>query len=430
MTQTTQQDIEETLRSTPIATSANTPTITPTITPSIVLMSNELEFCLDNVQASTILENNTTLALTPEVNQRDVVELNVSLHRSVQSLNEGLDTEVNKLRELTERHGGALYGGSSLLASVRDLEPQWYRTTSLSTACAKNLLNITSQQFIIGVRDEQAGFALYNFFRTIGPILVALSASSPFSYEEKTGSLRDTGFASRRMPQYAKVGTHLPQSMWYHTPQLHSLAEYELARSNTSSEIIRLANEGLLDANWPELTKTRQNSNGKYQYWPFTLLEPHQLYWSVRIRPDHRREQDHCPFSIEIRMADIPTTIQRMQMLNSVVFGAAQAITQGSHTDFPLQGSYEELFSAARSGFETRIRGTALREYASCLVELARKGLEHETTQLSRLDFADRVIAQGNDAMIIREQGYKTAAQLREYLIVRLRYGERPSSEL
>ncbi len=92
-----------------------------------------------------------------------------------------------------------MYGGSSLLKSVRGITPRWYRTTALSQTCGFGLLDITSQQIIMGIPDEQFGFELYNFFRAINPIIIAMSASSPYAYKEDR--LEDTLGESRRIRQ-------------------------------------------------------------------------------------------------------------------------------------------------------------------------------------------------------------------------------------
>ena len=135
-------------------------------TERVAQVSNELEFSLQGVDAGKLIRKGSgELQIMHEVNTRDMVELNVSLQRDLSELNDALVNSVRKLITLGDSLGGFIYGGASLLRDVEGMEPKRYRTTSLSETLAKGLLDITSQQVVMGVSDERLGLRHIQFLR-------------------------------------------------------------------------------------------------------------------------------------------------------------------------------------------------------------------------------------------------------------------------
>ncbi len=381
-------------------------------------MSNELEFSLHNVEARELIET-ADIELVHEVNPRDVVELNVSLAGDIVELNSRVAEDVEKLVLASDTLGGIVYGGSSVLSDVSFVEPHRYRTTSLSESCAHGFLDITSQQIVLGVTEEGLGFELYNFFRNINPALLALTASSPYIY--RNGKLDDTGRKSRRMVQYSQLCSYLPEIMWREMPTLYSLDEYLIYLQCVSDIVNQRLKGDYLDANWSELQKVRRDGEKEYSYVPFTRLEPHQIYWFNRIRPDHRtiEKGGDSLFSLELRVPDIPTSVSRIQMLNSFVAGLSYYIADhGYHSlPIPFNGEFNELRVAARYGLDAQIAGVFMRQSIGTLGLYATKGLEGRGYPTERFGSTlEEVLTTGNDADTIRSLGPTSVTELRNYL--------------
>ena len=413
-------------------------------TERVAQVSNELEFSLHGVDAGRLIRTgNGELNIMHEVNMRDVVELNVSMKSNVNELNDALVDSVRKLIALGSSLGGFVYGGASLLRDVEGMEPKRYRTTSLSETLAKGLMDITSQQVVIGVSDERLGFDIYNFFGKISPALVAISASSPYGVRGE--NLKDTGSLSRRMNQYERSCARLPSEMWMAMPELQSMSDHRTFMRSVSESVHSELRKGMLDCNWNELSRVRNNGNGDFSYYPFGVLEPNQVYTFVRLRPDHRNVENggSSVFSVELRAPDMPTTLQRMQMMNSLVLGLAYNIAvNGESADSPLTdpminsltGSFENLKTAARDGLHARIEGrngsihqVMMEQLIERLVDYADIGLSasghaEESARMGRM--IGKIMRTGNDADLIRQHGFKSSDELRDYLRVRIAEGE------
>jgi gamma-glutamyl:cysteine ligase YbdK (ATP-grasp superfamily) len=392
-------------------------------------VSNELELCVSpvnkNTSAATIIRA-ARVPLTPEVNLRDVVELNVSLKPDVRSLNRSLPFMVKEVVETGKENGCEIYGGSSVIADTSRLQPREYRTTMLSMSLGRGLLDITSQQVVIGVDDEDFGFRLYNNFRKINPVLLALSASSPL-YVRDGGELGDTEHQSRRIPQYMNMCRRLPTEMYRDEPKIETMKQYSKRLRNVSDRVNRLFKERKLDANFEAIA----NRNGQ-GFFPFDQLLPHQLYNPTRIRPDHSNTAigGASVMSIELRVCDIPTTTLRMMTLNSFALGLAYYIQEtGRDLDVPdvLNGQFDHLMTAAKFGFDAQVNGQTVGEIARELRVTASQGLKmvgfsEEAQDMDRM--VDHVIRQGNDAQRIVANAFETPEELRAYLVERLRKGE------
>lgn len=398
-------------------------------------VSNELELCLYGVDAPDVIDSyNKTYGprAVGEVNPRDLIEINVSMARSPGELNEMVRQYVSDLIGVVKSLNGQIYGGSSVLSNVLDVKPKKHRTTSMSNACGKGFLDIASHQIVMGVSDDKYGFALYNFFRKINPVLLALSASSPFRYEN--GTLVDTGMQSRRIQQYQELCRYFPDEMWKTMPQIESMEEYLTHLRNISDEINRRLRAEEMDADWDELNRVRIDANERpFSHYPFKVLEPHQLYWFIRPRPDHANEE--CKMSLELRVPDISTTVQGIQMLNSFVIGLAYGLVNYEPRAVleKFSGSYEELLRVSHSGTATRVDGTTLEKATRDLLDvsvagLGENGLYLEASQLQ--NSVNRLLEDGNDSVRVRRafaEGVDTPEKLRTHLAGEL---ERSANEV
>ncbi|GEM_PF-1636446 len=403
----------------------------------IPMISNELEFPLYIVTAADLIAayNSAVLAdgtyesmAVHEVNPIHIVEVNLSKARDIRELNQMVARYVPLLVTEAQNLGGFVYAGSSVLEDVSLIEPKWHRTTSLSRRCADGFKDITSQQVVLGVSNEQLGMDLYNLFRQIGPALIAITASSPYSFG--TGDFIDTKTQSRRINQYERLCVSFPPDTWRDLPELNSLSEYHLFMRRVSDSVNQRLSKGYMDANESELYRIRHNEDGSsYSYAPFDLLEPHQIFLHVRPRPDHAITENgrSCLLSTEVRVPDIPTTIDRMQVLNSFVTGLAYYVADNGVICNPFSGSFEELKRAARHGLDDKVGGIGMRKIIDNLREYAYRGLNERGFVFDAIllgDGVDNILVNGNDADLIRKLGLSKQSDLRYYLIDRLRTRE------
>jgi gamma-glutamyl:cysteine ligase YbdK (ATP-grasp superfamily) len=386
----------------------------------VALVSNELEFGLVDVGPKSIIEEGL-LDAEYETNLRDMLEIRISLAKDIGELNRRLEEEVRKLVKMAHKFSGSVHGGSSVFADVSGLEPKWQRTTALSKTAAHGFLDILGQQITIGVKDEEFGFELYNFVREISPLLLALSASSPYKYNN--GILEDTGHQSRRIVQYEKLIGYYPRFM-LDTPHLNSFSEYDKHRKKITKDVKKRIETGRLDANKEELYKVRKDKAGKeYTYGSFEILEPNQIYWFVRPRPDFINYESS--FVLEIRIPDMPVTVHRMQAINSFIVGLAYYMASEESGSLPNLDNNDFLGNLKRvsvAGMDSKINERTVFEIVEEFLPYAVKGLIStgfikESKELGR-EIKD-VIKNGNDATEIREfvgKNGKDPVKLRQYL--------------
>lgn len=379
----------------------------------IARVSNEVELSLSGVSASRFVGIGG-ITTGHEVNERDVIELKVCMRNGIADLNRSLDRDLERLNRAVELEGGSLYGGGAVLADLSKLEPRRFLTTSISERCARNFLGITSQQIVMGVKDEAFGFELYNMFRRMSPVLLALSASSPFEYLES--SLRDTGQHSNRMHKYRELMGIFPERM-LESPSINTHDEYFERLYIISSDVRIRLDAGILDANFEELVKERKNGERVYRYYPFESLEPHQIFWFTRPRPDFRNEESK--FVLEIRTPDTPIRIERMKAVNALILGLSYYIGDyGDTLNIPFDGTLREMFIAGREGVGAVIGRNSVVDVAEGLVSAAQRGLRNKgyEEEARRLKEMLNIIYNGNDAEEIR--AYATESEGRTERVV------------
>jgi gamma-glutamyl:cysteine ligase YbdK (ATP-grasp superfamily) len=217
-------------------------------------------------------------------------------------------------------------------------------------------MDISSQQIVLGVTSDRLGIELHNFFRDIGPVLVALTASSRFESSNNSSGFNDSGLESRRMGKYEEGLARYPRST-IEVPRLESTDHYEDHRKIISDQVKLNLSRGTMDANYSILSSSGHST--------FDLLAPHQIFWHVRPRPDLAGYG--TSFVLEVRSPDLPTTIIGMQTLNAFVIGLAYHIEKYGADSLPrLQDTdFRDMILASKSGLNTRISGSDLRTMAA-----------------------------------------------------------------
>ena len=230
--------------------------------------SNELEFCLSNITAKDLI-NSTNLPLMYETNRRDMIELLISMKPNLNKLNDGVETLMSDLSKKVEDKNGQIYGGSTVLDKTINLKPKLADEDLeyLFGSAIKGFMNITSQQVVVGIKNEKIGWEIYNTAKYLTPLLIALTASSPYSHDQKN-SLIKTGWQSIRPAQYEEMFKCFPNSFWRETKQINSISELESELTEVHNDTIKYIENGMiLDTKWKELKKERTDSNGqKYTY--------------------------------------------------------------------------------------------------------------------------------------------------------------------
>lgn len=366
----------------------------------VLKLSNELELGLSGVSAKEVLERvGKPFDISREVNPRDCIEMKISMARGLEELNDRLREDMLGLSYRVSKMGGRLYGGGIIFADTSSLDPVWLRTTALSEKCSRGFLKIMSQQITMGVNNEYLGLELYNFYRKINPVILAMSASSPFEHKNNS-QINDTRFQSSRIAGYRDFLSSFPESM-LEAPKLRSKEEYFSAVRGLSSEIKRSVSDGKLDSNFDELTRVRRDKGGEYSYWPFDKLEPHQIFWFIRPRPDFEKGEDK--FVIELRIPDAPTRVSDAQMINQFVVGLGYYIAKnGSHSiNIPFDGTYQELLNVSMHGMNAEIKGTRIKEMVEYLSKYAIRGIRAEgyPKEAASLDISiSNLMSSGNRA--------------------------------
>ena len=193
----------------------------------------------------------------------------------------------------------------------------YYRTTALSCALADGLRRVLSFQVVVGFDSERLGITFYNTMRALLPLLISRYANNPIVYDDYLMRACEY-FVSRDMIMPSESIRHsvvypymlrkLPPSM-YVAPVLYSLEHYYDVLAKISADVLYMLHS--IDVNWEQFAR----------FSDFELLEPHQVYWPVRLRPDHR--DSDTLFTVEVRGIDAQPTVESMIELNNTVVGVA-----------------------------------------------------------------------------------------------------------
>ncbi|GGP61944.1 carboxylate-amine ligase [Saccharothrix coeruleofusca] len=233
------------------------------------------------------------------------VESATAVCRTTDEVRDQLLAGRRALTGLAARHGarivatGAPVRGGRRPPPLTD-EPRYHRIETEFGALVDGL-TICGCHVHVGLPDEQAGVLISNHLRQWLPVLLALSANSPF-FEG-----RDTGYASWR---------YLAWSLWPSAgppPWLDSVEDY------------RQATRALLASG--------------------AALDEAMVYWDVRLSARHP--------TVELRVCDVMATAEEAVLLAALVRGLAAVAVAGvpAHR-VPDRVLRAALWRSARDGLE------------------------------------------------------------------------------
>ncbi|WP_158852250.1 carboxylate-amine ligase [Saccharothrix deserti] len=233
------------------------------------------------------------------------VESATPVCRSMAEVREELLTARRALASLAAEHGARIVAtGTPVLGGVRPpplTESDRYRTIAAEFGSLVDGLTICGCHVHIGIPDEATGVLVSNHLRQWLPVLLAMSANSPFS------DGRDTGYASWR---------YLAWSPWPSAgapPWFESVEDYH-------------RNTGVL------------RSAG-------AVLDSAMVYWDVRLSARHP--------TVELRVCDVASTVDEAVLLAALVRAIAGTAMAGlpAHRvpDLALRTA---LWRAARDGLD------------------------------------------------------------------------------
>lgn len=339
--------------------------------------SSETEMWVDLIPAREVMRLRPDFTggglLVSEVNPVHALEVEASMFYDAHSLNTFHRDSIIQIHGTVEDHGGRFYGGGSVLRNTEDILPTILGgTVTLSRSMAEVWKRIGSHQIVIGTYSEQDLINTYKVFRFLNPILMAMSASSPFVAMD--GVLVDTGFKSIRPHSYKEGARHLPPDMIGTPPDIELVSDYREYMARMSQAVLRRYYDGQLDVREPEVQRFMTNFQG---------LSPSQVFPWERIRFDYTSRGG---FALEVRIQDTPITLGRTYDLNVFdvgmvyfmrLFGqeAVQRIRQILSN--PDRDAIEDgIFAASKSGLDGRYIDTPVRDLLPEFFYYSREGFK------------------------------------------------------
>ncbi|MBT3406025.1 hypothetical protein HN419_02550 [Candidatus Woesearchaeota archaeon] len=389
-------------------------------TDKVKLVSNELEVWIDGISAEDAIaaikklpEHGPVFFVDPEVNLRDAMEINISKAKSSAELNSRAQAALRLTSDEVKRLGGTLYAGSYVGKSTKGLDYSPYRTTTLSVPLGQGLTSIAGHQILFGMADTKSASIAYETLRQLGPLVIALTASSPFSAH----SNGETVNSSRIAHVYPQSCAELPDIMHGTPPVLEDVEDWYAAHAEINKELHRKFRNG-------ELTiDERFHTKGFDQP---SHLAPHQIYWHVRPRFDHATNGDDSTImSLEYRIGDMPMSAKRLTALNSFIMGSvSEAIQQGKPHFFDTHVPRETLkgleYAAAKDGLDATYNGAPLAEVIDLHAKIAERGITDENHTEMHAGIQD-ILQNGNDAARMRahfgEGQIPSHEQIRKYAV-------------
>ncbi len=322
---------------------------------NVLRVSNEVEIPFKKRTNIPLLIDKcrkSKLEVVPEVNADRMVELNISKAENVEELNERLYAALYRFALLCSGQG-IDFGENPLLPNADLDNVNYYRTVALSRTLAEGLIRIASFQIVIGFDSEDLGFKFYNLMRTLGSDLANDFSNHSFLPNEQyyldavTYSFGEDKICYRTNPWfkipfngstrleviYPYMTHKLPSSM-VNMPKLESMSEYYHHLAIATRDVKFFLDNGVLDADHERLRA----------FGDFDLLEPHQVYWLVRIRPDHADSE--AKFTVEVRHFDYFSDFSVYMKINNIVIGLAYALEKGI--------SIDDAYYAYRQGLKWR----------------------------------------------------------------------------
>ncbi|MFD1148916.1 carboxylate-amine ligase [Saccharothrix hoggarensis] len=296
------------------------------------------------------------LDLQPEMTLYQV-ESATSVCRSMAEVREELLAARRALASLAHAHGARIVAsGTPVLGGVRPpplASGERYRTIAAEYGSLIDGLTICGCHVHIGIPDEETGVLISNHLRPWLPVLLAISANSPFSEG------RDSGYASWRYLAWSPWPSAGPP------PWFGSVEDYRRATG-----ALRAAG---------------------------AALDPAMVYWDVRLSSRHP--------TVEVRVCDVAATVDEAVVLAALIRAiAGTALTGAPAWDVPEVVLRTALWRAARDGLD----GAALDPRAGrlvpavdmvrALVDWTRPALRAVGDEDLVVDGLDRVLLDGTGA--------------------------------
>jgi len=399
--------------------------------------SNELEFCLSNITAKDLI-NSTNLPLMYETNRRDMIELLISMKPNLNKLNDGVETLMSDLSKKVEDKNGQIYGGSTVLDKTINLKPKLADEDLeyLFGSAIKGFMNITSQQVVVGIKNEKIGWEIYNTAKYLTPLLIALTASSPYSHDQKN-SLIKTGWQSIRPAQYEEMFKCFPNSFWRETKQINSISELESELTEVHNDTIKYIENGMiLDTKWKELKKERTDSNGQKYTYENKIRKSETakvfFYWFVRPRLAHETisKGGDCVMSLEFRAPDIALNKEYISNVNRFIIGTCNYIANNGGNTI-IEGLninknidvFNQMLECGKYGLNANINSEKASSQIQKLGEYAVQGLKLSNDKYNAhmlTKFLEDVSINGNPADRIQkafDNKLPSINELKSYLI-------------
>ncbi|MCE6994945.1 glutamate--cysteine ligase [Saccharothrix sp. S26] len=277
---------------------------------------------------------------------------------SMAEVREQLLAARRALATLAEAHGARIVAtGTPVLGGVRPpplTESDRYRTIAAEYGSLVDGLTICGCHVHIGIPDQDTGVLIGNHLRQWLPVLLALSANSPFSEG------RDSGYASWR---------YLAWSPW---PSAGAPPWFESAEDyHRGTRVLR--------------------SGG-------AALDPAMVYWDVRLSARHP--------TVELRVCDVAATVDEAVVLAALVRAIAATALSGTPAhrvpDLELRTA---LWRAARDGLDGAAiepltgRLVPAADMARALVDWTRPALRAAGDEDLVVDGIDRLLIEGTGAV-------------------------------
>ncbi len=270
-----------------------------------LLDQQDLSLCPRAVEILSSLPTELETRIKPEFIQ-SMVEVNTSVCHSVQEAESDLKELITYLENMANKQGCSIFASSlHPFSSYRDQkiypDPRYEEILKELQLIGKRLIT-QGLHCHIGLGSGHAAIKVFDNLRPFLPMLLALSASSPY-LEGK-----DTGFASFR----SKLFDALPRS-----GMPDSLESWD----NYCQLVMLLKKCGIIN-------------------------QPRDIWWDVRPSPELG--------TIEIRICDIPARFQQIMALCALIQALVSAIATDSISLFPMhiEVILNNKWQAARHGLE------------------------------------------------------------------------------
>ncbi|WP_433262462.1 carboxylate-amine ligase [Actinosynnema sp. CS-041913] len=233
------------------------------------------------------------------------VESATAVCRTMDQVRDQVVLARRALNGLAREHNARIVAtGTPVLGGDRPpplTDNQRYRDIALQYGSLIDALTICGCHVHIGIPDEETGVLISNHLRRWLPVLLAISANSPFS------GGRDTGYASWRYLSWSPWPSAGPP------PQFASPEEYHLAM-----QVLR--------------------DSG-------AAMDKGMVYWDVRLSANHP--------TVELRVCDVAATVEEAVLIAALVRAIAATAVAGipalQVSDLVLRTA---LWRAARDGVE------------------------------------------------------------------------------